>query len=226
MRNEVTVWLGQVKKACLAGIKLKLAIGRLVREAIKGGYHTDLGFSNMEEYVDSANAKGEFPCQKREAWECLKVVNAAEELKIKDAALYNISMVKLKDIFSLSTAQFADKIRELIADPITVTEHFEDTKLKVKAIKAGKDVAQVLAESKDATAVKAEEAAKKGETAELSKFSFTFTPANAAVVERALALFGTDRKESLLKMCAAAIAAHTTTGTTEAAPEKAMAAGA
>lgn len=223
MRDMVQVWLAQVNKACLAGGKLFLATGRLVDEALKGEYHKDLGFDNLEAYVDSAYAKGQFPCQKREAWERLKVVRGVETLKIKDSVVLAVAPVKLKDIFSLDAKVHGPQMIALLADAVTL--HMDDVKLRVKAIKSGKDPAQVLAESKDATAAKAEEAAKKGETAELSKFSFTFTPANAAVVERALALFGTDRKEALLKMCAAAIAAHTPAETVEE-EAKVMAAGA
>lgn len=223
MRDPVEIWLGQVQKACLAGGKLFLATGRLVDEALKGDYHKDLGFDSLETYVDDAYARGKFPCQKREAWERLKVVRGVEVLKVKDSVVLAVAPVKLKDIFSLDAKAHGPAMIELLNDAVTL--HMDDVKIRVKAIKSGKSVAE-LTQAATPVAATPEEAAKKAETAELSKFSFTFTAANAAIVERALSIFGTDKKEALLKMCAEVIASHTTVTAAEPEEAKVMTAGA
>lgn len=216
MRDQVTVWLSQVKKACLSGGKLFLATGRLVDEAIQGEYHKDLGFDNLEDYIDNAYAMGDFPCQKREAWDRLKVVRGAAALKVKDSMLLSVAPVKLKDIFSLDPARHSEEMLELLKGAQTL--HMAEVRLRVKAIKSGKSLAQVAAES--ATPAETVEP-ESGETVSKDgvKLSFKLNAANAAVVRKALALFDKEPSEAIVKMAAAAIAAATV-------PEKAMEAGA
>ena len=223
MRDMVDVWLKQVQKACLAGGKLFLATGRLVDEALKGDYHKDLGFDNLEAYVDSAYAKGEFPCQKREAWERLKVVRGAAELKVKDSVLLNVAPVKLKDIFSLDVKQHAEAMKELLEAAVTL--HMDDVKLRVKAIKSGKTVAQLTTEAAPTPATPADETGTERESAEVTKFTFNLGKANAALLERALALYSTDKKEAIIKMAQEVLAAHTTVAA-EPQEAKVMTAGA
>lgn len=207
MRPEVTTWLSNVERLMLRGIELFLASGQLVAEAFEGGYHVDLGFSNMEEYINKKYEERKFPCQSREALERCKVWRGAKKLKIPKGKLTCLSAIQLKDIFSLDVEQYGDKIKELLDEAVFLD--MAATKVRVKAIKSGKTVAEVTQAAEDKSIVAKGETASSAEKADLYKFAFTFTKQNGALVERALALFGTDKKDAMLKMCAEALANHT-----------------
>jgi hypothetical protein len=87
-----------------------LTLGELMSEAKANNYAEVLGFSSFKAWLDDSG----LDMSERQAYYLIKIVDNARSLGIERKQLADSKMSKLKEIFSLSPIDHADKIKDLI----------------------------------------------------------------------------------------------------------------